>query len=160
MSDYKFLRGVALANYRGIGDNLQRIAPFEQFNFFIGPNNSGKSTVLHFLNNHLEPLVLKNLGRPKKIYNHKGELKDLDVNVNSEKNSVLMAAGADDESIVQNVLKANGRILAYPESKEYLRKLIDGLSKDGMLWFRENIDGNIKLLDFHLEVNEFKKILR
>jgi predicted ATPase len=32
---------------------LQRIGPFQDINFFIGPNNSGKSTVLNFLAHQL-----------------------------------------------------------------------------------------------------------
>jgi predicted ATPase len=48
-----FLHGLALANYRGIGPDLQKIGPFQDINFFIGPNNAGKSTVLNFLASHL-----------------------------------------------------------------------------------------------------------
>jgi len=39
--------------YRGIGPEEQRMGPFEKFNFFIGPNNAGKSTVLKFIADHL-----------------------------------------------------------------------------------------------------------
>lgn len=48
-----FLHGIALSNFRGIGGELQLIAPFKDINFLIGPNNSGKSTVLHFLSRYL-----------------------------------------------------------------------------------------------------------
>ena len=44
----EFLKGVAIGGYRGIGAT-QEIGPFGRFNFFAGPNNSGKSTVLDFL---------------------------------------------------------------------------------------------------------------
>jgi len=40
-----FLKGLALKNYRGIGQEWQKMPAFKKFNFFIGPNNSGKSTV-------------------------------------------------------------------------------------------------------------------
>jgi hypothetical protein len=49
-----FLRGIALQNFRGIGDHC-RIGPFQDINFFIGPNNAGKSTVLLFLSKYLNP---------------------------------------------------------------------------------------------------------
>jgi ribosome biogenesis GTPase A len=49
-----FLQGLALQNYRGIGPQIQKMAPFREFNFFIGANNSGKSTALNFLRSHLE----------------------------------------------------------------------------------------------------------
>ncbi|MGK7753114.1 AAA family ATPase [Roseovarius sp. C03] len=51
MPDY--LSGLAIQFYRGIGPNTQYIGPFSDLNFFIGPNNSGKSTVLNFLNERL-----------------------------------------------------------------------------------------------------------
>src|SRR4051794_4323104 len=48
-----YLHGLALQNYRGIGPELQRLGPFKEFNFFIGANNAGKSTVLNFISRHL-----------------------------------------------------------------------------------------------------------
>jgi predicted ATPase len=44
-----FLNGLALRNYRGIGSTMLRLAPFREFNFFIGANNAGKSTILDFM---------------------------------------------------------------------------------------------------------------
>lgn len=41
----KFLEGIVLANFRGIGGE-QVLAPFQELNFLIGPNNAGKSAVL------------------------------------------------------------------------------------------------------------------
>ncbi len=58
-----FLHGLALANYRGIGPELQKIGPFQDINFFIGPNNAGKSTVLNFLATQLH--ASKKLGSSK-----------------------------------------------------------------------------------------------
>ncbi len=47
------LEALSLRFYRGIGEETQFIGPFTKFNFFIGANNSGKSTVLSFICNHL-----------------------------------------------------------------------------------------------------------
>lgn len=47
-----FIKGLALANYRGFGPTLQRMGPFREFNFFIGANNAGKSAVLNFISGH------------------------------------------------------------------------------------------------------------
>jgi predicted ATP-dependent endonuclease of OLD family len=59
--DHVYLQGLALRFYRGIGEETEYIAPFSKLNFFVGPNNSGKSIVLNFLaeflpleNNHRE----------------------------------------------------------------------------------------------------------
>lgn len=47
-----FLDGVSLENFRAIGSRTF-IGPFQDINFFIGPNNAGKSTVLFFLATYL-----------------------------------------------------------------------------------------------------------
>ncbi|WP_273785569.1 ATP-dependent nuclease [Brucella intermedia] len=49
-----YLEGVGISNYKGIGAAEQLIAPFKEFNFFIGENNSGKSTILSFLKDHIK----------------------------------------------------------------------------------------------------------
>ena len=43
------LNGLALKNFRGIGPEWVIMSGFSKFNFFIGPNNVGKSTVLDFI---------------------------------------------------------------------------------------------------------------
>lgn len=48
-----FLHGLTIQNFRGIGADAQKLFPFRDFNFFIGANNSGKSTILDFLNKFL-----------------------------------------------------------------------------------------------------------
>jgi hypothetical protein len=48
-----FLNGLGLTRYRGIGPKTQYMAPFAEFNFFIGANNAGKSIVLNFISKHL-----------------------------------------------------------------------------------------------------------
>ncbi|UQS16534.1 AAA family ATPase [Pseudomonas sp. HS6] len=53
MSDNIFLKGLQISAFKGIGKELQTIAPFKQFNFFIGANNSGKSTVIEFIANYI-----------------------------------------------------------------------------------------------------------
>lgn len=44
-----FLNALSLRFFRGIGADAQKMDQFRDFNFFIGANNSGKSTVLDFL---------------------------------------------------------------------------------------------------------------
>lgn len=48
-----FLHGLAIKNFRGIASDFQYLGPFLDFNFFIGANNAGKSTVLDFLHRFL-----------------------------------------------------------------------------------------------------------
>lgn len=58
--DHVYLHGLALKNYRGIGEDFVFMPNFGKFNIFIGPNNAGKSTVLNFISRHLP---VEGLGR-------------------------------------------------------------------------------------------------
>ncbi|MBL3611020.1 AAA family ATPase [Rhodovulum sulfidophilum] len=48
-----YLNAIALQFYKGIGPEMQYVAPFSEMNFFIGANNSGKSIILNFISQHL-----------------------------------------------------------------------------------------------------------
>lgn len=50
-----FLKSLEIRNYRGIGGVAQKMPVFKDFNFFIGANNAGKSTVLNFISRYLPP---------------------------------------------------------------------------------------------------------
>jgi len=49
------VNGLRLGGFRSLGQ-AQTIAPLRRFNFFVGANNSGKSTVLRFLYDHQQGL--------------------------------------------------------------------------------------------------------
>ncbi|WP_454817085.1 ATP-dependent nuclease [Labrys neptuniae] len=55
-----YLKALTLRNYRGIGEKIQQMHSFKKFNFFIGANNSGKSTILNFIQRHLTPTQSNN----------------------------------------------------------------------------------------------------
>ena len=48
-----YLNALAVQFYRGIGPEMQVIAPLADMNFFIGSNNAGKSVVLDLVNRRL-----------------------------------------------------------------------------------------------------------
>lgn len=48
-----YLEALQLQFFRGIGPEVQKLGPFKGFNFFVGANNSGKSTVLDFIHRYL-----------------------------------------------------------------------------------------------------------
>jgi predicted ATP-dependent endonuclease of OLD family len=73
-----FLHGLALSNFKGIGNELIQIGPFQQFNFFIGSNNSGKSSVLTFVAKYLERRLLMGNGSKANF-----EIDSLDVHFGS-----------------------------------------------------------------------------
>ena len=45
---------MAIQFFRGIGANVQKMAPFRSFNFFVGANNVGKSTALDCLHRYVK----------------------------------------------------------------------------------------------------------
>lgn len=47
-----YIDGISISGYRSFGSGFQMIGPFGKINLFIGQNNSGKSNILSFLNNH------------------------------------------------------------------------------------------------------------
>ena len=51
-----FIDGIGISGYRSFRE-LQEIGPFDKVNLFIGKNNSGKSNILSFINNHYAELV-------------------------------------------------------------------------------------------------------
>jgi len=65
-----FLEGIAIQFFRGIGAEIQRLAPFREFNFFVGANNVGKSTVLDCLHKYAK----NNTGSLNASDEHKGEV--------------------------------------------------------------------------------------
>lgn len=48
-----FIEGFGFSSYRSFGDELQFIGPCNKINFIIGQNNSGKSNIIKFLDEHL-----------------------------------------------------------------------------------------------------------
>lgn len=42
--------GLAISGYRAFSEEYQYLSPLDRLNIFIGENNSGKSTILNFLN--------------------------------------------------------------------------------------------------------------
>ncbi|PSO20302.1 AAA family ATPase [Bradyrhizobium sp. MOS003] len=48
-----FLQGLRVQFFRGIGPAAAELGPFKDFNFFVGANNSGKSTVLDLIHRYL-----------------------------------------------------------------------------------------------------------
>ncbi len=147
-----FLHGLALANYRGIGSELQRIGPFQDINFFIGPNNAGKSTILSFLGNYLNatddrlPFERHVRGPWSRKF-----LK-IDVNINAPDSQVEYGIGVSSISILKNIEKQ------FPYQVGHLSKVIKAISNGDVTWFfAEKTTGQLKLRD--CKDNEIKDLL-
>lgn len=130
MSESTYLHGIALANYRGVGDEVVYVTPFQKFNFFIGPNNVGKSTVLNYIARHLRPHVA-NVGEggvPTSI----GEL---DKNILNPAGEMVMGIGIALSAVDSSLLA----LLPGATAARYTaRKLLElsHYEKNGLIWLQ------------------------
>lgn len=136
MSDTTFLHGLALANYRGIGNEVVRIGPFQRFNFFVGPNNAGKSTVLNFIARHLRDHVASPAGRDAA---GPAALQALDRNVltNGEMVMGIAVPKAKARAHLKARLSEDQRRFAYDP---LIDSLYGYLSEGSLLWLRRTQD--------------------
>ena len=164
MTDSVFLHGVALANYRGIGEELQIVGPFQKFNFFIGPNNSGKSTILHFISNHLRSMVSDS---PKRLIGQlpigsSGSLGSLDVRLGASSSQVRMAMGFPISKIMIDIAKRDNQVAG--KIDEYfigiIGKILRFISLDGVVFVVRSKDrDSIELIDGVSDHNASEKII-
>lgn len=118
-----FLQGLSLQFYRGIGPVVQRMAPFKDFNFFIGANNSGKSAVLKFISDHL-PLGDGNT--------YQGSGADaLNTYRGAETGQIEAEIAIPKEEVVAAVL-SSGVPGTYTEM---IKGISDLYAEDGVVWF-------------------------
>jgi hypothetical protein len=140
-----FLHGLALSNYRGIGPGFQRIGPFQEINFFIGPNNAGKSTVLGFLAAHLNP---PNPDRREKWVRDFG---GLDVHNDSSMSTVKYGFAVD---VKKHPFNEHDNF----SIKDRVEILLNFFQNEGLLWFYpDNQYKNLTLGEYDLY--DVKKLL-
>jgi predicted ATPase len=140
MSDSIFLEGIALANYRGIGDDIVRLGPFQRFNFFIGQNNSGKSTFLYFIAKHLTSDVM-----PKDMDWKGSKIVDLDRNRISNK-PPTMAFGVDFQRSLAIIKSAYPRLFLYGDvpTSNIISLIFGEVLNQDMLWLKQSVEGDFK----------------
>lgn len=139
--------------YRSFSADLQRIAVGDRVNLIAGPNNSGKSAILHFLLDQYNTAIA---ALPRENARPSGwELKGLDVNQTSNGHKSfavgLRVGGPKYQSLLED-----------PTVEQTLggrrQAVIDGLfnlptmHQHGVLWFRyESRPGNNQLTQKHLD---------
>ena len=123
-----FLHGLELQFYRGIGATAQRMAPFKQLNFFVGANNSGKSTVLKFISMYLSGLIT---GQQRK-----GLIcRDLDEHRGTHRGPLCVKIGRP----IKELIFSNAPYYQYHrEVADGKRKIIDYIVEDDLLWTNIN----------------------
>lgn len=134
MTTEVFLSGVALENYRAFGQPLQKIGPFRKFNFFIGPNNSGKSCILYFICNHLEQIVCGQLRGNRGTTQVK--LDTLDAHIGGNANPT-MGIGILSSRIIESVFEAISPDRRNdPTLKPLIQKILTRMSNDDLIWLK------------------------
>ncbi|WP_128253739.1 AAA family ATPase [Falsirhodobacter deserti] len=130
-----FLNGVAAQFYRGIGSEIQFIAPFSKMNFFIGANNAGKSILLNILASRLQK---PKRGQPVIAFDGPDSYRG------KSTGQFALAVGRDVDSLLHDLLDE------YPLKDRYLqdrfgrrtgetceselRKILEGMAREGHVW--------------------------
>lgn len=144
-----FLQGLALRNFKGIGPSTQYLAPFKNFNFFIGANNSGKSTVLTFLHKYLHNVVDSN--QPPPVFD------PLDKHSGPGATATESAIGIRTSEFLAEVMRSvQGQYKS--EIEDDLGKICDLLTFDSMIWVKLVASRGITTLGY-LQDPDHDKIL-
>ncbi|WP_080559342.1 AAA family ATPase [Variovorax paradoxus] len=132
-----FLHGIALANYRGIGSDIVRIGPFQRFNFFVGPNNSGKSTVLNFISQHLSTHVSS---PPRGSRNQPVSLRPLDKNTKTNEDVVMGIGLPMSKAREQLEHIFNEEPYDWHSHMNAIEYLLEFFQEENILWFQRGAD--------------------
>lgn len=111
------LRGLALKNFRGIGPEWAIMSKLSKFNFFIGANNSGKSTVLNFINQFLG-------SAQRRISN----TNPLDHHETRPENVIEFAIGQSADELTQRLIESRPGIKNHPDQINIIRKFTTRLA--------------------------------
>lgn len=124
-----YLHGVAARNFRGIGDDYEEASGLARFNFFIGPNNSGKSTFLDLASRYLPMRPVERnaaVGRAVVYTDH-------DIHLAASPNGLAVRTGKPADVIFADYVESE-LINGHPAYSQSLRVLIDWLAVDGLIW--------------------------
>lgn len=143
-SDSVFLNGVGLANFRGIGSDVALIGPFSRFNFFIGPNNAGKSSVLNFIAKYAPALIneFRNV-----------TLDQLDVPIANKIGSTILSFGILSSQLRNNLLMKFPHIEDDAQLLSFLDQILKAISDEGLVWLLRREGQRLEGLFFDAKSN-------
>ena len=119
-----YLRALALQYYRGVGPKIQKLSPFQEFNFFIGANNAGKSTILDYLRRHLNHEQNPQQDLPLEQY--RGEASG----------NTSAAIGIPYDEFLRNVYTSLGDRARNGLITDNVPKLCELVAESGVIWLR------------------------
>ncbi len=128
-----FLHALALQYFRGIGPDIQKLKSFRDFNFFIGANNSGKSTILNYLAKYLRA-------------NRANSFSSLDEYKGKKTGRPLAAIGVPSKIFVKNGLAYLRSKTSRPNQdvEAAVPRLCQVLADDEVVWIKQSIDQSAK----------------
>lgn len=127
-----YLKSLALKNYRGIGGSFQRMPEFKEFNFFIGANNAGKSTILNFISRHLPP---KFTAGGQAVSAGMPQVEPLERHGGATGKSVEMGIGFAVEHVLSNLLQKNAPALSTPQNRKNISIVVNSIPRhQGLIW--------------------------
>ncbi len=138
-----YLRALALRNYRGISDTLQKMPEFKTFNFFIGANNVGKSTVLNFISRYLPPPTGRDASQASQ------KIDSLERHGGASGKPIFMALGYSESEALDRCLQNFEKVKHHNELATALTKVITSMADDkGILWKGSDLPyrGDLKLI--------------
>lgn len=128
-----FLEALSLASYRGILDE-QRLTGLSRFNFFIGANNAGKSTVLNLISRHL-PFPAGQFARKPK-----SDLLPLEQNVDAGGAPPVIGFGVPSASALKRALAKVPTEARGMRPEPDLKVIVERIAEpSGLLWFRTTL---------------------
>jgi predicted ATP-dependent endonuclease of OLD family len=145
-----YLEALALQYYRGIGPEVQYIAPFSDMNFFIGPNNAGKSIILNAINNCL-PFR-------KNTVDTKTKLNSSEIYRGRKTGVFAISIGIKKQLFLGNaVIDLN----PYTQSSAITlaEKLVKSWSKEDYIWLIHDASSNLTKLYNDLDIEYFRTLL-
>lgn len=131
----QFLDGISLKNFRAIKERL-RIGPFQDINFFIGPNNAGKSTVLLFLQKYLRASSTSG--------SWQREFRGMDVRLGKGASEVEFEIGVRASDFREKLVDVANRG-ATAEIDALAEALVDS---SGLMWLRAEADGRMPTVSY------------
>lgn len=124
-----YLEALTIQFFRGIGSESQTLGPFKDFNFFVGANNSGKSTILDFVHRHLPQTGRKLTFSIDALDEYRGETTG----------TLSFALGISLDRFVE---QAFARLATpQPRSKEDIQKIGAALADGPFIWIKLSSDG-------------------
>lgn len=121
-----FLDGVAAQFYRGIGAEMQYIGPFEAMNFFIGPNNSGKSIILNLISD----LLIDSLNSPTPL-----PVYDPNSHIGKVSGQTLLGIGTRTETCMTRFLeKYKDKDVVRVTGMTFVQEIFKQISVNGCIW--------------------------